>query len=44
MRAYRASKECTDQIDEKIAMIRSYDVEDLLYVLRDIEVNPRTSL
>ncbi len=41
MRAYRASKECTDQIDEKIAMIRSYDVEDLLYVLRDIEVNPR---
>lgn len=41
MRAYRVSKECADSIDEKIVLIRSYDVGDLLCVLRDIEVNPR---
>lgn len=40
MRAYRVSKECNDSIDEKFSMIKSYDVGDLLYVLRDIEENP----
>ncbi len=40
MRAYRVSKECNDSIDEKFSMIKSYDVGDLLYVLRGIEENP----
>ena len=41
MRTYRVSKECDDSIEEKVALIKSYDVGDLLYVLRDIEVNPQ---
>lgn len=41
MRAYRVSKECSDSIEEKIALIKSYDVGGLLYVLRDIENNPQ---
>lgn len=41
MRAYRVSKECSDSMGEKIALVKSYDVSDLLYVLRDIEKNPR---
>lgn len=39
MRAYRVSKECNDSLDKKIALINSYEVGDLLYVLRDIEEN-----
>lgn len=39
MRAYRVSKECSSSTDEKIDLIKSYSVSDLLYVLRDIEKN-----
>lgn len=39
MKAYRVSKECGDSMDEKIALIKGYEIGDLLYVLRDIEVN-----
>lgn len=41
MRAYRVSKECDDSIEDKVAVIKGYDVGDLLYVLRSIEENPR---
>lgn len=41
MRAYRVSKECSDSMEEKITLIKSYDVGDLLYVLRDIENDPQ---
>lgn len=41
MKAYRVSKECGDSIDKKIEMIKNYDIGDLLYVLRDIEKNPK---
>lgn len=41
MRAYRVSKENNASIDEKVKLINSYDGGDLLYVLRDIEANPR---
>lgn len=41
MRAYRVSKECDTSVEEKVALIEGYDVEDLLYVLRDIERRPR---
>lgn len=41
MRAYRVSKECDASIEEKVALIKGYDVGDLLYVLRDIERRPR---
>lgn len=41
MRAYRVSKECNSPTDEKIKLIKEYDVDDLLYVLRDIERNPK---
>ncbi len=37
MKAYRVLKECGDNTDKKIALIKSYGVGDLLYVLRDIE-------
>ena len=40
MRAYRVSKECDNSLEDKVALIKSYDVGDLLYVLRDIEGNP----
>lgn len=40
MRAYRVSKECSAPIGGKAAIIKGYDVGDLLYVLRDIEANP----
>ena len=40
MRAYRVSKECNDPTGEKVALIKSYDAGDLLYVLRDMEANP----
>lgn len=41
MRAYNVSKECDDSPEDKIALIKSYDVGDLLYVLRSIEESPR---
>lgn len=41
MRAYMVSKECNSPTDEKIKLIKEYDVDDLLYVLRDIERNPK---
>ena len=40
MRAYRVSKECSDPIEDKIALIKEYSAGDLLYVLRNIEENP----
>ncbi len=41
MRAYRVSKQSELTEKEKIEEIRSYDVGDLLYVLREFEKNPR---
>ncbi|MBD5546931.1 MAG: hypothetical protein HDQ97_05980 [Lachnospiraceae bacterium] len=41
MRAYRVSKKCNDSLDEKVELIKNYDVGDLLYVLRDIEGYPQ---
>lgn len=41
MRAYRVSKEHEDPAEDKIALVKSYDAGDLLYVLRSIEENPR---
>lgn len=41
MRAYNVSKKCNDQADEKTKRIEGYDMADLLYVLREIEKNPR---
>ena len=40
MRAYRVSKECNDSLEDKVTLIKSYDVGDLLYVLRSIEESP----
>ncbi len=39
MKAYNVSKECSNSTEEKIALIKSYNTGDLLYVLRDIEAN-----
>ncbi len=41
MRAYRVSKECEDSVEDKVALVKSYDAGDLLYVLRSIEESPR---
>ena len=42
MRAYKVSKESNLLLEEKIKLITdTYDVEDLLYVLREFEDNPR---
>ena len=41
MKAYRVSKECNDSMDEKAALIKSYNTGELLYVLRDIEKEPQ---
>ncbi len=41
VRAYRVSKQSELTEKEKIEEIRSYDVGDLLYVLREFEKNPR---
>lgn len=41
MRAYKVSKECDSTFREKAELIKSYDVGDLLYVLREIEKAPR---
>lgn len=41
MKAYRVSKECNDPMDEKVALIKSYNTGELLYVLRDIEKEPQ---
>lgn len=40
MRAYWVSKECNDSLEDKVTLIKSYDVGDLLYVLRSIEESP----
>jgi len=41
VKAYRVSKECNDSMDEKAALIKSYNTGELLYVLRDIEKEPQ---
>jgi len=40
MTAYNVSKAGTGSLEEKIALVKSYSVGDLLYVLREIEKNP----
>ena len=41
MRSYKVSKESDLTQEEKIAIIRGYEVGDLLYVLREFEENQR---
>lgn len=41
MRAYNVSKECGDSISDKIERVKDYSISDLLYILRDIEVDPQ---
>ena len=41
MKAYRVSKESTLTLEEKVKLLEEYDMEDLLYVLREIESYPR---
>lgn len=40
MRAYKVSKKAEGTVEEKIKLLESYDTEDLLYVLREIEQYP----
>ena len=40
MTAYNVSKAGPGSLEEKIALVKSYGVGDLLYVLREIEKNP----
>ena len=41
MKAHRISKNSNElTLDEKIKLLEEYDMEDLLYVLRDIESYP----
>ncbi len=40
MRAYNVSKKSNLSQKEKIALVKSYDTEDLLYVVREFENNP----
>ncbi len=40
MTAYNVSKAGTGSLEEKIALVKSYGVGDLLYVLREIEKIP----
>lgn len=39
MRAYNVSEKSNKTIEEKIELIKTYDIEDLLYVLREAEKN-----
>lgn len=42
MKAYRVSKDATSEsIEEKIDLVKSYSVGDLLYVVREYEDCPR---
>ena len=40
MKAYQVSKKSEGTVEEKIKLLESYDTEDLLYVLREIESYP----
>lgn len=42
MTAYNVSKAGTGSLEEKIALVKSYGVGDLLYVLREIKKNPKS--
>lgn len=41
MRAYNVSKEGAGSLEEKIELIKGYETGDLLYVMREIEENPK---
>ena len=41
MKAYQVSKKASTTLEEKIKLLESYDMESLLYVLREIEEYPR---
>ena len=42
MKAYKVSNKTTElTLEEKIELLESYDLESLLYVLREIEEYPR---
>lgn len=39
MKAYNVSEKSNKTIEEKIELIKTYNIEDLLYVLREAEKN-----
>lgn len=42
MKAYKVSKKTTElSLEDKIKLLESYDLDSLLYVLREIEEYPR---
>lgn len=41
MRAFKVSKQSILTLEEKIIAINTYDVNDLHYILREFENNPR---
>lgn len=41
MRAFKVSKESNLSLEEKVNLVGTYDVDDLRYILRDFETNPK---
>lgn len=42
MRAFRVSKQAESiSLEEKIKLVEGYDIDDLFYVLREFEYNPK---
>lgn len=41
MKAYKVSKKAEGNVEEKVKLLESYDVDSLFRVLRDIEEYPR---
>lgn len=42
MRSFKVSKECNLPLEEKVRLVGTYDLDDLHYILRDFESNPRS--